>query len=185
MLPTCMVQEKPAELWFKSASWTPDRAAPRFNPPSLRGVADDPSLRNQLQQLFLSADAERPSKRALKSRQNSCNTANAPQRQPNVAAAVKYLFTMRAQCALSACLTPTSPSRPAAFSKNLLSRVSPGFTEQWMQFNGVSTHYKRYKRYLCAEILLPSLHLLCRFLFYKHIFGMKSANINQTFAVEY
>ena len=53
---------------------TVDRAAPRYSPASLRGAADDPSLRNQLQQLFLSEDAGRPSNWALKSRGNSCSS---------------------------------------------------------------------------------------------------------------
>lgn len=41
---------------------------------------------------------------------------------------------------------------------------------------------KGIKGTFCAEILLPSLRLLCGFLFYRHNFGMKSANINQTLA---
>lgn len=67
-------EENEAKLVFKAGQRTLDRAALRYSPPSLRGAADDPSLRNQLQQLFLSEDADRPSNWALKSRDNSCSS---------------------------------------------------------------------------------------------------------------
>lgn len=110
-------EENEAKLVFKAGQRTLDRAALRYSPPSLRGAADDPSLRNQLQQLFLSEDADRPSNWALKSRDNSCSSppltlqTHTPQRKLS-AAAVKYLFTIYLHNPLSAMLNThiTSPT---------------------------------------------------------------------------
>lgn len=94
------ISEHTSKAVFKVGQQMVDRAAPRYSPPSLRGAADDPSLRNQLQELFLSEHADRQAvKGALKSRGNSCNTANTPQRKTTVvaavaAAAVIYLFSI-------------------------------------------------------------------------------------------
>lgn len=48
------ISEEKSKAVFKARERTIDGAALRYSPPSLRGAADDPSLRNQLQQLFLS-----------------------------------------------------------------------------------------------------------------------------------
>lgn len=57
--PLVYYRSKTSKAVFKAGQRTVDRAAPRYSPPSLRGAADDPSLRNQLQQLFLSEHADR------------------------------------------------------------------------------------------------------------------------------
>lgn len=53
------ISEHTSKAVFKVGQQMVDRAAPRYSPPSLRGAADDPSLRNQLQELFLSEHADR------------------------------------------------------------------------------------------------------------------------------
>lgn len=117
---------------FKAGQQTIDGAALRYSPPSLRGAADDPSLRNQLQQLFLSEDAGRPSNWALKSRDNSCSSPplalqTRPQRKASPAA-VKYLFTVYLHSPLgpswsdkSATLNTQITSRPKLLLENQFS----------------------------------------------------------------
>lgn len=86
---------------FTDGGRTVDGAAPRYSPArSLLGAADDPSLRNQLQQPFLSGAprAGQPSKWAPENRDNSCTSHTFTVRKPGssaaAAAAVRYLFTL-------------------------------------------------------------------------------------------
>ena len=94
------ISEEKSKAVFKAGKRTIDGAALRYSPPSLRGAADDPSLRNQLQQLFLSRGRGQAVKLGTKEPRQllyftASHTANTPQRKLRAAAAaVKYLFTM-------------------------------------------------------------------------------------------